>query len=61
MWKILKEVGMTDHLTCLQVKKQQLDLDMEQMTGSKWGKEYTPRVYIVTLLIKFLCRIHHTK
>ena len=25
--------------TCMQVKKQQLELDMEQMTGSKLGKE----------------------
>ena len=31
------------------VKKQQLELDMEQQTGSKWGKEYS-RLYIVTLL-----------
>ena len=23
----------------MQVKKQQLELDMEQQTGSKWGKE----------------------
>ena len=35
---------------CMQVKKQQLELDMEQQTGSKLGKEYT-RLYIVTLLI----------
>ena len=40
LWKILQEMGITDHLTCLlrncmQVKKQQLELDMEQQTGSK--------------------------
>ena len=35
---------------CMQVRKQQLELDMEQQTGSKWGKEYS-RLYIVTLLI----------
>ena len=40
---------------CMQVKKQQLELDMEQGTGSKLGKEYiearsTLRLYIVTLL-----------
>ena len=39
-WKILQETGIPDHLTCLlrncmQVKKQQLELDMEQQTGSK--------------------------
>ena len=39
-WKILKENGIPDHLTCVlknlkQVRKQQLELDMEQQTGSK--------------------------
>ena len=40
LWKILKDMGIPDHLTCLwetcmQVRKQQLELDMEQQTGSK--------------------------
>ena len=40
LWKILKEIGIPDHLTCLweicmQVRKQQLELDMEQQIGSK--------------------------
>ena len=40
LWKIVKEMGIPDHLTCLleicmQVRKQQLELDMEQQTGSK--------------------------
>ena len=35
---------------CMQVKKQQLELDMNQHTGSKSGKEYV-KLYIVTLLI----------
>ena len=30
---------------CMQVKKQQLELDMEQQTGSKSGKEYLKAVY----------------
>ena len=39
-----------DHLTCLlktcmQVKKQQLEPDMEQQTGSKLGNEYVKLVY----------------
>ena len=34
----------------MQVKKQQLELDMEQLTGSKSGKENVKTVYIVTLL-----------
>ena len=29
----------------MQVKKQQLELDMEQWTGSKLGKEYIKAVY----------------
>ena len=38
--EILKKMGIPDHLTCLlrtymQVRKQQLELDMEQQTGSK--------------------------
>ena len=51
LWKILKEMGKPDHLTCflkktyMQVKKQQLELDMEQQTGSKSGKEYVKAVY----------------
>ena len=32
LWKILKEMGIPDHLTCL---LQQLELDMEQQTASK--------------------------
>ena len=32
----------------MQVKKQQLELDMEQWTGSKLGKEYVKAVYCHT-------------
>ena len=40
LWKILKEMGIPEHLiasweTCMQVRKQQLEVDMEQQTGSK--------------------------
>ena len=40
LWKILKEMGIPDHLTTswetyMQVRKRQLELDMEQQTGSK--------------------------
>ena len=39
LWKILQEMGTPDHLTCLlrslHVKKQQLELNMKQQTGSK--------------------------
>ena len=40
LWKILQELGIPDHLPasweiCMQIRKQQLELDMEQQTGSK--------------------------
>ena len=35
LWKILKEIGIPDHLTYMQVRKQQLELDMHQQSGSK--------------------------
>ena len=37
LWKILKEMGIPDHSgeICMQARKQQLELDMEQQTGSK--------------------------
>ena len=52
LWKILKEMGIPDHLTCLtytwetcmQVRKQQLEVDMEQQTASKSGKGYIKAV-----------------
>ena len=48
--KILQEMGIPDHLTCLlrnlyAVRKQQLELDMEQQTGSKLEKEYVKAAY----------------
>ena len=35
----------------MQVKKQQLELDMEQWTGSKLGKEYVKAVYYLTICL----------
>ena len=52
LWKILKEKGIPDHLPLekpMQARKQQLELDMEQHTGSRIRS--TSRLYIVTLLI----------
>ena len=50
LWKILKELGVPDHLlvfweTCVQVKKQQSELDMQQLTDSKLGKKDDKAVY----------------
>ena len=54
LWKILKEMGIQDHLTCLlrnlYAGEEATKLDMEQCTGSKLGKEYVKAVYC-TLLI----------
>ena len=50
LWKILQEMGIPDHLTCLlrnlyAGQEAKLELDMEQQTGSKSGKEYVKAVY----------------
>ena len=54
LWKILEEMVQTTLSasceTYMQVKKQGLEPDMEQWTGSKLERS-TSRLYIVTLLI----------
>ena len=55
LWKILNEMEYQTTLPgsweiCMLVRKQQLELDMEQRTGSKLGKECI-RLYIIILLI----------
>ena len=40
--------------TCIQVKKQQLELDMEQRTGSKLGKEYIKVVYCYPAYLTYM-------
>ena len=52
LWKILKEMGISDDLTCLLgnlyadvMLKAMLELNMEQLTGSKLGKEYCKAIY----------------
>ena len=59
LWKILKEMGIPDHLTCLlrnlyQVKKQQLELDMEQRTCSKLGKECVRAIYCHPVYLTYM-------
>ena len=39
---------------CMQVKKQQLEPDMEQQTGSKLGKEYVKAVYCHPTYLTYL-------
>ena len=50
LWKILKEMGIqttwpASWETYMQVRKQQLELDMEQQTGSKLKKQYVKAEY----------------
>ena len=48
-WKILQEMGIPDHLACLQrnlyAGQEATEPDREQHTGSKSGKEYVKAVY----------------
>ena len=44
----------------MQAKKQQLELDTEQQTGAKSGKEYVKAVYCHPGYLT-LCRLHHEK
>ena len=39
---------------CMQVKKQQLELDMEQQTGSKSGKEYNKVAYCHSAYLTYM-------
>ena len=41
---------------CMQVKKQQLELDMEQQTGSKLGKEYVKAACLFYLYAEYIMR-----
>ena len=57
--KILKEMENQTTLpasgeTCMQVKKQQLELDMEQRTDSKLRKEYVMAVYCHPAYLTYL-------
>ena len=57
LWKILQEMGIPDYIQQyqylppeksggqMQVKKQQLEPEMEQWTGSKLGKQYIKAAY----------------
>ena len=45
----------------MQVKRQQVEMDMEEWTDSKLGKEYLKAAHTVTLLIKLIYRVYHVK
>ena len=57
LWKILNEMGIPNHLTCLLrnlYTGQQLGPDMEQWTGSKLGKEYVKAVYYHPVYLTYI-------
>ena len=43
--------------TCMQVKKQQSELDMEQQTGSRLGKEYVKAIYCHPAYLTYMFHI----
>ena len=49
LWKILQEMEIPDHLTCLlrnlYAGQEQAEPDMERQTGSRLGKEYVNAIY----------------
>ena len=59
LWKILKEMGMPDHLTCLLRnlfvgQEATVRTSMEQQTGSKLGKEYVKAVYCHSAYLTYM-------
>ena len=62
VWKILREMGVPEHLTCL------LRWSGSSSQNRPWNNRLVPnrkrsmsRLYIVTLLIQLTCRVHHVK
>ena len=49
-------MGIPDHLTCLlrNLYQSQLELDMEQQTGSKSGKEHVNAVYCLPSYLTYM-------
>ena len=42
----------------MQVRKQQLELNMEQQTGSKSGKEYVKAVYYDSVYLTYILKLY---
>ena len=57
LWKILKQMGISDHLTCLlrnlYAGQEATEPDMEQ-TGSNLGKEYIKAVYCYPAYLTYM-------
>ena len=61
LWKILKEMGIPDHLTCLlrnlcAGQETTVRLEVEKETGSKLGKEYIKAVYCHPAYLTYMQR-----
>ena len=59
LWEILKEMRVSDHLTCLlrnlyAGQEATLELDMEQQTGSKLGKERVKAVFCLPAYLTYM-------
>ena len=59
LWKILKRWEYQTaipalYVTCMQIKNQQLQPDMEQWAGLKLGKEYIKAVYYHTANLTYI-------
>ena len=61
LWKIWNEMGIPDHLTCLlrnlYAGQEALELDMEQQTGFKLGKEYVKAIYCHLAYLNYIWSI----
>ena len=56
-WKILKDMGISDHLSCL-LRNLYAGQDATVRTNRERSMS---RLYIVTLLTELICRVHHEK
>ena len=59
LWKILKEMGIPDYITCLLRKLYAgqgatVRTDIEQWAGSKLGKEYVKEVYCHSAYLTYM-------
>ena len=57
-WKIVKEMGISDHFTCLlrnlYAGQEVTELNMEKWTGSKLGKEHIKAVYCHSAYLAYM-------
>ena len=63
LWRILQEMWIPDHLTCLlrnlYTGQEATELDMEKQTGSKLGKEYIKAVYCHPAYLTYMQSTSH--